>query len=339
MTSQIHSLILAAGKGTRMKSELPKVIHPILGKPMVSFVIDAVKLVGSSNTIIVTGFKSELVRSMLACESVNFVEQPEQLGTGHAVQCYAKTNPVKPEHLLVVCGDTPLISTQTLQTMINTHLEQKPAITMMTLDMAEPGNYGRIIRQNGMVTAIREAKDCSEEELKIKEVNLAVYLFESNFLFENIFKLDSKNKQNEFYLTDLIEMASKQGLKILASKEKDESSTLGINSRQHLAFVGGILQKTILENHMDNGVSIVCPSQTLIGPDCLIGADTTIWPGSVIKGKSKIGTGVEIGPNCQISDSTIGNNCKIKFSVIENSTIEADQALPPFSTINSSSAN
>lgn len=333
MTANIHSLILAAGKGTRMKSELPKVVHPILGKPMVSYVIDAVKSVGSNRTILVTGFKSDLVKEILAKENVFFVEQTEQLGTGHAVQCYAKTDPEIPEHLLVVCGDTPLISAQTLKNMIQLHLEKKPGITMMTLDMVEPGNYGRIIRKDGEVIAIREAKDCSPEELKIKEVNLAVYLFAADFLFKNIFKLDNNNRQNEYYLTDLVAMAQQQGIKILACKEKDESSTLGINSRQHLALVGSILQKKILEQHMDNGVTIVNPDQTFIGPDCQIGADSTIWPGCVIKGKTRIGTNTEIGPNCLIADSEIGDNCKLNFCVIQNSTISEESELKPFSTI------
>ncbi|GAB4277386.1 MAG: hypothetical protein Kow0029_20010 [Candidatus Rifleibacteriota bacterium] len=335
MKPQIHALILAAGKGTRMKSELPKVVHPILGKPMVSYVIEAVKAVGSVKTILVTGYKSDLVRQTLGNTEVEYVEQAEQLGTGHAVQCYVNSNPEKPDHLLVVCGDTPLISTETLQEMIELHLSQKPAITMMTLEMKDPGNYGRILRDEKGIKAVREAKDCTAEELKIKEVNLAVYIFESRFLFDNIFKLNSKNKQNEYYLTDLIEMAYQQGLSVLACKEKDETSTLGINSRQHLALVNGILQKKILEKHMENGVTIVDPSQTLIGPDCLIASDTTIWPGTLIEGSCIIGSNCEIGPNCHISNAKLGNNCRLQFCVIENAELESNSYIKPFSTIRS----
>lgn len=335
MATQIHTLILAAGKGTRMKSELPKVVHPILGKPMVSYVIDAVKAVGSDEIIVVTGFKSDLVQQTLADKTLNFVEQTEQLGTGHAVQCYARTNPKKPDHLLVVCGDTPLISQQTLKQMIEIHLQQKPTITMMTLEMAEPGNYGRILRKGDNVVAIREAKDCSPEELQIKEVNLAVYLFECGFLFDHIFELNSKNSQSEFYLTDLIEMASQKGLKILACKEKDEASTLGINSRQHLALVGSIMQTKILEDLMNKGVTIVNPAQTLIGPDCEIAPDTTIWPGSVIKGKCVIDSSTEIGPNSILTNAMIGKNCKIPSSVVENAKISNNTNLKPFSNVSS----
>ncbi|MBP5469304.1 MAG: NTP transferase domain-containing protein, partial [Candidatus Riflebacteria bacterium] len=229
--------ILAAGKGTRMKSELPKVVHPILGCPMVSYVIDAVKSVGCGKTILVTGYKSDVVKASLKDindGSIAYTEQTEQLGTGHAVQCYVKSATERPKDLLVVCGDTPLISVETLNKMVEIHNSQKPAITMMTLIMNEPGNYGRIVRsKDGNVIAIREAKDSSEEELKIKEINLGVYLFDSEFLFNNIFNLKPNNKQKEYYLTDMIEIAAQQGKKVVAVIEKDESSTLGINSRQH----------------------------------------------------------------------------------------------------------
>jgi bifunctional UDP-N-acetylglucosamine pyrophosphorylase/glucosamine-1-phosphate N-acetyltransferase len=316
-----------------MKSELPKVVHPILGKPMVSYVIEAVRTAGAQQIILVTGYKSELVKSMLNDEKLSFVEQKEQLGTGHAVQCYAEGKPQRPEHLLVVCGDTPLLAKATLKQMIDTHLSELPAITMMTLKMQNPGNYGRIIRSNNSIAAIREAKDCTSEELEIKEVNLAVYLFRSDFLFANIFALDNNNRQKEFYLTDLVAMAAAQGEKVIACEEKDESSTLGINSRQHLAMVGNILQKQILDHHMENGVTIIAPTQTLIGPDCQIEPDTTIWPGCVITGHSQIGKNSFIGPHCQIHDSKLGKSCKVRFAVVENSRIEPGSELPPFTLI------
>lgn len=243
--SELHALILAAGKGTRMKSDLPKVVHAILGRPMVSYVIDAVKAVGCDKTILVTGYKSEVVKEATKDEKVSYVEQlPEQLGTGHAVQCYAKSVTEKPDSLLVVCGDTPLISRATLREMLAVHSIKKPAITMMTLKMQEPGSYGRVLRdKNGDICAIREAKDCSDEELKVNEINLAIYLFDCEFLFNNIFKLTPNNKQKEYYLTDLVEMAVKQGLKVISVIEKDESSTLGINTPEHLAQVAEILKK------------------------------------------------------------------------------------------------
>ena len=338
MSPKIHSLVLAAGKGTRMKSELPKVVHPILGQPMVTYVIDAVKAVGSEKATLVVGYKSELVKEKLNDENVDFVEQPEQLGTGHAVQCFAKDCKEIPENLLVVCGDTPLISQQTLKEMIETHINNKPAITMMTLDMENPGNYGRIIRKNDNITAIREAKDCSEDELKVKEVNLAVYLFNGKFLFDNIFKLENNNRQKEYYLTDLVEMAVKQGLAVVACKEKDEASTLGINSRVHLAMVSEILKKQILNTQMEAGVTIVDPAQTLIGPKVEIEPDTTVWPGTTIIGKTKIERNSNIGPQTFISNSKLGKNIEARFCVINDALISDQKHLQPFSTITGTEA-
>lgn len=333
MSPKLHALVLAAGKGTRMKSELPKVVHPILGRPMVSYVIDAVKAVGSEKTILVTGYKSELVKSALSSETLSFVEQTEQLGTGHAVQCYAKTAEERPKDLLVVCGDTPLISVETLNKMIELHRKNKPAVTMMTLMMSEPGNYGRVLRKNDAVVAIREAKDCSTEELLVKEVNLAVYLFNSDFLFENIFSLAPNNRQKEYYLTDLVEIAVKKGLQVVACVEKDETSTLGINSRQHLADVSAILQKQILSRLMESGVTITSPENTFIGPEVSIEPDTTIQPGTMLSGRSKIGNNCIIGPNSKISNATIGNNCKVEFCIINNTSIADNSAIKPFSVI------
>lgn len=245
----LHAIILAAGKGTRMNSDLPKVVHEILHKPMVSYVIEAVRALGCDETTLITGYKSELVKEILKDYGVSYVEQlPEQLGTGHAVQCFAKAAekmPRRAENLLVVCGDTPLISRETLKEMVEIHKRENPAITMMTLMLTEPANYGRVLRQNGQITAIREAKDCSAEELKVKEVNLAIYLFDSKFLFENIFKLEPNNKQREYYLTDLVEMAANQGLKVVSCVEKDEKSTLGINTLEDLKTVENILKQQL----------------------------------------------------------------------------------------------
>jgi len=333
MTARLQALILAAGKGTRMKSELPKVVHPILGKPMATYVIEAVRAVGCDKITLVTGYKSEMVNAAVADKSILSVEQPQQLGTGHAVQCFAKQLETPPENLLVVCGDTPLISVSTLREMIELHTKQKPAITMMTLAMEKPGNYGRILRKDGKVCAIREARDCSPAELEVNEVNLAVYLFDGDFLMKNIFALTSNNQQGEYYLTDLVEMAVTQNLPVISCLEKDESSTLGINSRQHLAQVSSILQKQILEKLMNEGITVTSPQNTFIGPDVEIGSDTTIHPGTMISGKCKIGRDCVIGPNCRITDATIGDNCRAEACIIDKGRIESNCIIEPFSFI------
>jgi bifunctional UDP-N-acetylglucosamine pyrophosphorylase/glucosamine-1-phosphate N-acetyltransferase len=238
-----------------------------------------------------------------------------------------------PERLLVVCGDTPLISTDTLREMIEMHDSQKPAITMKTLNMEKPGNYGRILRRSNQVCAIREARDCSQEELKVKEVNLAVYLFEGQFLQNNIFKLTAGNQQKEYYLTDLVEMAVEQGLPVISCIEKDESSTLGINSRQHLAEVSAILQKQILDRLMSAGVTITSPHNTFIGPDVSIEPDTVIHPGTMISGRCRIGRDCVIGPNCHISCATIGNGCSLEACIVKNAHVADKSQIEPFSLI------
>lgn len=337
MSSELNALILAAGKGTRMKSELPKVVHPILGRPMVAYVIDAVKEIGCDKTILVTGYKSETVKEALKNSnetSVAYTEQTEQLGTGHAVQCYVENAEERPKNLLVVCGDTPLISTKTLKEMVEVHYNSKPAITMMTLIMQEPGNYGRILRNSkNEVIAIREAKDCSNDELKTKEVNLAVYLFDSQFLFDNIFNLKPNNKQKEYYLTDLVEIAVKQEKKVITCIEKDESSTLGINSRQHLAEVSSILQNQILERLMDSGVTITSPCQTIIGSKVKIEPDTVIEPGSVILGDSLIEKNCVIGPNVKLNNTHVGEGTSLEFCIIEDSKVDKNSMVAPFTCI------
>jgi bifunctional UDP-N-acetylglucosamine pyrophosphorylase/glucosamine-1-phosphate N-acetyltransferase len=217
--------------------------------------------------------------------------------------------------------------------MIEMHDSQKPAITMMTLNMENPGNYGRILRKNNQVCAIREARDCSADELKVKEVNLAVYLFEGKFLKDNIFKLTAGNQQKEYYLTDLVEMAVEQGLPVISCIEKDESSTLGINSRQHLAEVSSILQKQVLERLMNGGVTITSPHNTFIGPDVSIEADTVIHPGTMLSGRCRIGRDCVIGPNCHISNATIGKDCRLEACIVKNACIADSSLIEPFSLI------
>jgi bifunctional UDP-N-acetylglucosamine pyrophosphorylase/glucosamine-1-phosphate N-acetyltransferase len=334
MSNTFSALILAAGKGVRMKSALPKVLHPILGKPMVQYVIEKVREAGANECTVVVGYGKEALTQALAGTNVGFVEQPEQLGTGHAVQCYAKAFPHQPEHLLVVCGDTPLLSASTLQELVACHFRDGNHLTMMTLTMNNPGGYGRIIRNSaGKAVAIRENKDCTPEEKQIKETNLAVYLFAGKTLYKYLPRLQNRNQQKEYYLTDVVAMLAEDNGKIGTISEADERSTLGINSRSDLAQVSGILQRQILESHMAAGVTIVSPEQTFISPDVRIGADTTVWPGTVITGTCEIGEGCLLGPHTMIASSTIGRNACLQFSVVENATIAPDTRVVPYTHI------
>ncbi|MBF0500887.1 MAG: bifunctional N-acetylglucosamine-1-phosphate uridyltransferase/glucosamine-1-phosphate acetyltransferase [Candidatus Riflebacteria bacterium] len=342
MGRHLSALILAAGKGVRMKSPLPKVMHPVLGRPMVCHVIDAVRSVGADPVHVVVGFGRERLELALAAEKVRFIPQTEQLGTGHAVQCFARqlgteigiTHTTLPEHILVVCGDTPLISRSTLAAMVERHFVEKPAVTMLTLEMADPGNYGRITRDtSGRVMGIREAKDCSPEERAIREINLAVYLFDTKSLLDRIFQLKNENRQKEYYLTDMIEMFSRDGLPIIAIKESDELSTLGINSRADLARVNRIMAEQIMHRHLEAGVTIEDPGQTLIEPTVEIAADTIIRPGTLLTGRTRIGGHCIIGPQIRISDSTIGDGVHAEFCVVDNVHVADNTRLKPFSVV------
>ncbi len=326
------ALILAAGKGVRMKSELPKVLHPVLGKPMVEYVIDAARSVGADPVTVIIGFGRERMREALVSNRVSFVEQTEQLGTGHAVQCYARSAGASPENLLVICGDTPLISRETLKKLVDTHEARNPSLTMLTLDMTSPGGYGRILRDSsGNVTAIREAKDCTEAQRAIREVNLAVYLFKGPVLFESIGRLKNNNKQGEYYLTDVVEMLSSAGHPIEALKENDETSTLGINSRQDLARVAKIMEGRVIDRLMTSGVSIVDPQQTYIEPDVEIGPESVIWPGTVLRGRCRVGSRCRIGPGTTIISSEIGDDVQAEHCLVRDSRIASETVIPPFS--------
>ena len=323
-----------------MKSPLPKVLHPVLGKPMVQYVIDTTRRAGASEISVIIGFGKDILRQNLSGQQLQFVEQNQQLGTGHAVQCFAKDIPRPPEHLLVVCGDTPLLSEVTLKAMIDLHFLERPAATMITLDMANPGGYGRILRNaQGKVQSIREAKDCSEEEKNIREVNLAIYLFQGKALYDRLFKLSNTNRQQEYYLTDIIEMLTRDSLTVLAVKEHDEESTLGINSRLDLANVAGILRRRLLEQHMANGVAILDPTQTWVEPDVQIGAETVIWPGTVLTGKTRIGAGCEIGPHVKLHDVETGDHVRASFCSLETQIIPSETTVAPFSVRPSAKAS
>lgn len=331
MSFPVTALILAAGKGVRMKSDLPKVMHPVLGRPMVQYVVEAVRRVGADPVHVVVGFgRDHLIRALTPL-GVGFVDQTEQLGTGHAVQCFARAHPTPPERLLIVCGDTPLLSAETLQAMVDLHRRERPALTMMTLTMTNPGSYGRIIRnERGEVVAIREAKDCTEAERQVREVNLAIYLFEGAPLYERLFRLSNQNKQGEYYLTDLVELLARDGHRILTVAERDEASTLGINSRADLALVARLLADRLLAQHMANGVSVLDPRQTWIEPDVTIGPDTVIWPGSVLTGRTAIGRRCTIGPHAVLHDATLGDGVTAACCRLVGVSVPDGTTVPPF---------
>lgn len=314
---KVYAVVLAAGKGTRMKSEKPKVVHEVLYKPMINHVVDELKALGVDETIVVVGHGAQQVEAIV--DDVTFVYQNEQLGTGHAV-LQAKDKLADKEGItLVLCGDAPLVRKETLQGIIDYHQQNHNQATVMSADCDTSTHYGRIIKDNEQVKGIVEFKDLLESQMDITEMNTGEYCFDNQALFDALSKVTNQNAQNEYYLTDVIGIMNEQGLKVDAFKIDDFNEVGGINDRVALAEATQILRDRINKEHLLNGVNIVDPANTYIGRDVVIGIDTTIEPGCIIKGKTVIGNNCHIGPYCEFTNMEIKDDVVIKFSVLSDS--------------------
>ena len=310
-------IILAAGKGTRMKSNILKVLHEIAGIPILQYVINAVT--NASNKIfIVVGHQSGEVEATVGNASITFIEQKEQLGTGHAVQQVIPALSDNEENsTLILTGDSPLIQKETLDKLIETHHESNASVTILSTKIDNPQGYGRILRGNmGTVLGIKEHKDCSDEELKINEINSGIYIFNTALLKKYIFKLSTENKQGEYYLTDIIHILKNEGHVVSSFCTENEFEVLGINTRQDLAKANQIIFQLNNEKLMKNGVTILDPKSIFIDSTVEIGNDTVIEPFTIIKGQTEIGSNCKIGPFVNI------DNVKIQ----KNSIITSDNA-------------
>jgi bifunctional UDP-N-acetylglucosamine pyrophosphorylase / glucosamine-1-phosphate N-acetyltransferase len=331
--SNKYAIVLAAGKGTRMKSKLYKVLHPVCGKPMVQHVVDHVKLVGVQNVVTVVGHGAELVKTQLG-ETSDYVLQAEQLGTAHAVIQAAPLLKDKEGTTLVICGDTPLITPETIEALFKEHERLQAKATILTAHLEDSTGYGRIIRsENGSVLRIVEHKDATPDELTVQEINTGTYCFDNKALFEALSKVNNDNSQGEYYLPDVIEILKAQDEVVAAYKTPNFDETLGVNDRYALSVAESLMQKSINKKHMLNGVTIIDSSGTYISADAKIGPDTVIYPGTMIYGNSIIGSDCTIGPNTEIIDSEIGNETTIKQSVVHESKIGHSTTVGPFAHI------
>ncbi len=328
-----YAVVLAAGQGTRMKSKLYKVLHPVCGKPMVEHVIDQVSTLGLQKVVTIVGFGAELVRSLIGDKS-EYALQEEQLGTAHAVMQARSLLEFEKGTTIVVCGDTPLIKSETMVELLAHHEQHKAKVSILTAFATDPTGYGRIIRQgNGEVLRIVEHKDASDEERTVQEINTGTYCFDNETLFKALNKVSNDNIQGEYYLPDVIEIVKNSGEKVSAYQTKQFEETLGVNDRVALSQAESHMRSRINHQHMINGVTIVDPSNTYISADVIIGSDTIIYPGTTISGKTLIGSDSIIGPNTEIKDCQIGNNTTIKQSVTHNSTIGNQVTIGPFAHI------
>ncbi|WP_100332735.1 bifunctional UDP-N-acetylglucosamine diphosphorylase/glucosamine-1-phosphate N-acetyltransferase GlmU [Bacillus xiapuensis] len=331
--TNIFAVILAAGKGTRMKSKLYKVLHPVCGKPMVEHVIDQISDLHTKKIVTIVGHGADEVKGYLGEKSV-FALQEEQLGTAHAVMQAEEILGSEHGCTLVVCGDTPLIKSETMEALVNYHQKQNAKATILTGYTDAPDGYGRIIRnEDGMVERIVEHKDATAEERKVKEINTGTYCFDNRSLFEALKKVSNDNSQGEYYLPDVIEILKSAGEIVAAYQTEDFSETLGVNDRVALSQAEAIMQKRINRKHMQDGVTLISPQNTYIGSDVSIGADTVIYPGTIISGHTVIGRDCEIGPNSEISNCRIGDRTKVRQSVAADSEIGSGVNIGPFAHI------
>ncbi|MDD2899357.1 MAG: bifunctional UDP-N-acetylglucosamine diphosphorylase/glucosamine-1-phosphate N-acetyltransferase GlmU [Desulfuromonadaceae bacterium] len=328
----LATVVLAAGKGTRMKSGLIKVLHPAAGLPMIAWPVAAARGAGSDAIVLVIGHQASAVQGAFrGAADIRCAMQEEQLGTGHAVACALETLTGFRGTVLILCGDTPLLRAETLRSILAYHRENKAAITVLTALMDDPFGYGRVVRDPaGRVNRIVEQKDATEEEREIREINSGIYCMDSGFLFNNINDINNNNAQGEYYLTDLLSIAVQKGLTCLALPTADADEIMGVNDRVQLAEAGRILRGRINREHMLNGVTLIDPETTYIDHGVTIGADTVIHPGCQIGGGSVIGSGCEIEGAVSISDCRIGDDCHIKAaSVLESSELGEDVAVGP----------
>ncbi len=323
------AVVLAAGQGTRMRSQLPKVLHPILGRPMLQFALEAVRQATDEWPVVIIGHGAEEIRGLFQ-DQVRFAFQEPQLGTGHAVQQAQQLLEGQTDQVLVTTADMPLLTSATLNDLVGLQAKHAGPISMLTLQADDPRGFGRIVRNDaGQVQAIVEEAQASTDQLAIRELNASVYCFRADWLWPALARIPLSPK-GEYYLTDLVGIAVADGLSVQAIRVSDPGESIGINTRVHLAEAQAVLRHRINQQWMLSGVSIIDPASTYIEPGVTIGMDTVIWPNTYLQGTTRIGQDCMIGPNAIIDSTQIGNNCKVIASVLEYARLEDGVEVGPF---------
>lgn len=322
------ALVLAAGEGTRMKSGLPKVAHPVLGVPMIQLVLSAASQAGVDPVVVVTGHGAEIVESLVGEHEC--IRQPEQLGTGHAVMCARDALAGVEGSLLVLSGDTPLLRPETIVALVEAREGADAAVAVLTATTSDPGGYGRVVRDEaGQFVAIVEQKDLLPGQEDITEVNTGTYCFDAEVLFQHIDSLGDDNAQGEFYLTDMVSIFLSEGLAVVAVAADEPSETMGINTRVQLAEATRHLQRRVNERLMLDGVTIISPELAWVSPTVQIGRDVTIEPMTSIIGGTRIGEGSHIGPSTRLADARIGKGARVDQSVVIDAEVGDGASVGP----------
>ncbi len=333
-------IILAAGQGTRMKSTLPKVLHDVAGRPMLGYAMLLARHVANNNVAVVVGHGADQVRAYLVKEKAHFdpflvVEQTQQLGTGHAVQ---QAYPALKQHssqaaskYVIINGDTPLLTSETLAALVNYHQSEGAMLTLLTTVLTDPSGYGRILRGNeGSVCRVVEDRDASSEEKRVSEINVGTYVVEAGFLESVLGQLHPQNAQGEYYITDIIEIAVQQGEKVLAWVTEDSLETTGVNTRVHLAVVEKEMRRRICERMMLGGVTILDPDRVVVDHHVTVGRDTVLHPGVILEGETHVGENCTIRANSRLTHSVLHRGVRIHDAcVLEEATVEEEAVIGP----------
>jgi bifunctional UDP-N-acetylglucosamine pyrophosphorylase/glucosamine-1-phosphate N-acetyltransferase len=323
------AVILAAGQGTRMRSKLPKVLHPLLGRPMIRYAIDTACQVTETSPLLVVGHEAEQVR-LVAGDDVRYVIQELQLGTGHAVQQTRSLLEGKTDLVLVITADMPLLSVATLQRLVRAQVEHAGPLTLLTVMSDESRGFGRVLRDDrGQIRAIVEEAQATAEQLAIRELNTSVYCFASDWLWDALDRIPLSPK-GEYYLTDVVGIAVSAGLSVQSITLDGTEEVIGINDRTHLAEAEAILRKRINTHWMISGVTLIDPRTTYIEADVQLGQDTIIWPNTYLQGDTVVGEGCVIGPHTILRDTRVGDHCKVLSSVLEGALLEENVEVGPF---------
>ncbi len=334
------AVILAAGEGTRMKSLKPKALGEVLFKPMLDWVISAAEKVGIKDICVVTGYGAEYIEDHLKGRDITLVRQTERKGTAHAVtQAHEFIKSHEGGNVVILSGDAPFVDESTITGALNYHEAKKNDVTVISAVIGDPYGYGRIVRdKNGDIKAIVEEASADDRTKLIKEVNSGAYCFDASSLLDALNKITPDNSKGEYYLTDAVSLILSSGGAAGAYNAGSEKTVLGANTRAQLGFLNELARNDIMEKLMEKGVSIPCRDGVMIGPDCQVGVDTTILPGTIICGKVKIGSGCVIGPNSYIENSEIGDDVKFLNSRAESSKILNNADIGPFVHIRPGSA-
>lgn len=323
------AVILAAGQGTRMVSALPKVLHPLAGRPMIHYSVEIASQEGMGRPVVVTGHGAELVQKAVGEKAVFALQQP-QLGTAHAMMTVQPLLEGQTDQVVVITADMPLLKAGSIRKMIDLQTGNIGPVTMLTIIAEDPRGFGRVVRgADGNVEAIVEEAACSAEQLKIRELNVSAYCFNAAWLWQALKQVQVSAK-GEYYLTDVVEIARKAGQKVQAVVLADNSEALGINTRVHLAEAEKLLRRQINESHMLAGVSLIDPDSTYIDSGVTVGRDTVILPNTHLRGSTAIGENCTIGPGCVITNTRVGNDCKITASFTEDALVEDQVSMGPF---------